>query len=320
MKIQLLESGLANQIRYYIFVRFAQRSHPNEKWFFDDSFFFAKRVHNGYELEKIFGLKLNLLSHYFDAGVWDKIVRNREKGIILPQTLLDMGMPIVMFEGRLKAQKEPFSGEILIPDYPHLGFHPEYVELPYENIYYHAEWASKKWFSAYKQENLSELVFPPLPDARNLEYARLIKESFSVGIHVRRGAFLKEQIGAIVPDEAYMNACKEVLNAHPDAHFFIFSDELDWCKAHEKELGFNLPAHTTYIEGNTEPNNYIDMQLLSMCRGIIRSAESSFSQVAGWLDRNLEFEVKLKGSSSAYAEQKAKVCPNDPSRYRYLSF
>lgn len=320
MKIQLLSGGLANQIRQYVLVRFAERYRPEDTWFFDDSYFFAEQVHNGYELDKVFGLKLNLLSHYFEAGVWDKIVRNRKKGIILPQTLLDMGMPIVLFEGRLYEDQEPFSGEILMPDYPKLGFHPEYVALPYENIYYHAEWGAKNWFSAYEQENLSELVFPPLPDARNLEYARLIKESFSVGIHVRRGSFLWELLGSVVTNEAYMSACKEVLSAHPDAHFFIFSDELDWCKAHEKELGFNLAAHTTYIEGNTEPNNYIDMQLLSMCRGIIRNAKSSFSQVAGWLDRNLEFEVKLKGSSSAYAEQKAKVCPNDPSRYRYLSF
>ena len=304
MKIQILSGGLANQIRHYIFVRYAERQHPGETWFFDDSYFFARQVHNGYELEKVFGLKLNLLSGYYEKDVWDKIVQNRMKGIILPQTLSDMGMPIVMFEGRLHIAQEPFSGKIIIPDAPHLGFHPEYIDLPYENIYYHAEWASKKWFSAYEEENLSELVFPPLSDAKNLEYARLIDESYSVGIHVRRGAFLYDQIGGIIPNEMYLNACKDVLASHPNAHFFIFSDELDWCRAHEKELGFDLPAHTTYVEGNTEPNNYIDMQLLSMCRGIIRNAESSFSQVAGWLGRNLEFDIKLKGFSSEAALQR----------------
>lgn len=304
MKIQLLANGLANQIRYYVFVRFAERCHPGEQWFFDDSFFFASHAHNGYELERVFGLKLNLLSNYFDADVWDKIVQLRAKGIIFPQILLDMGIPIVMFEGRLNGYQEPFSGEVIIPDYPHLGFHSEYIDLPHENIYYHADWSSKKWFSAYEQENLSELVFPQLPDKRNLEYGRLIRESFSVGIHIRRGAFLDDQIGGIIPSELYFEACKKVLSSHPDAHFFIFSDELDWCQEHEKELGFDLSAHTTYISGNCGEKCYVDMQLLSMCRGIIRNAESSFSQVAGWLDRNLTFEIKLKGSSSESALKK----------------
>lgn len=304
MKIQLLANGLANQIRYYVFVRFAQRYHPGEQWFFDDSFFFASRAHNGYELEQVFGLKLNMLSNYFEADVWDKIVQKRAKGIILPQILLDMGIPVVMFEGRLNGYQEPFSGEVVIPDYAHLGFHPEYIDLPYENIYYHADWSSKGWFSAYEEENMSELVFPPLPDDRNLEYERLINESFSVGIHVRRGAFLDDQIGGVIPNEMYLDACRNVLSSHPDAHFFIFSDELDWCRAHEEELGFDLPTHTTYIAGNSGEKCYVDMQLLSMCRGIIRNAESSFSQVAGWLDRNLEFDIKLKGASSESALRK----------------
>jgi len=304
IKIQLLAGGLANQIRRYVFVRFAERYRPEDKWFFDDSQFFSERVHNGYELEKVFGLKLPLLSNYYAPDVWQEIVRQRKKGIILPQVLLNMGESIVMFEGRLRSDREKFSGRIIIPDAPHLGFHPEYIDLPYENIYYHAEWANKKWFSAYEKENLSELTFPQLSGAKNLEYARLIRESFSVGIHVRRGAFLNDQEGGSIPNEIYLNACKDVLSLHPEAHFFIFSDELDWCRMHERELGFNLPTHTTYIEGNTNEKSYVDLQLLSMCRGIIRNAASSFSQVAGWLDRNLEFDIKLKGLSAALALQK----------------
>lgn len=295
MKIQLLESGLANQIRYYIFVRFAERYHPGEQWFFDDSFFFATRAHNGYELERIFGLKLNMLSSYLPPDVWEKVVQNRARGIILPQTLLDMGMPIVMFEGRLHVKQEPFSGQIITPDYPHLGFHTEYLDFPYENIYYHAEWASKKWFSAYEEENLTELTFPPLRGKQNLEYANLIQKGMSVGIHVRRGDFVTE--GVALPPKCYREGCKAVLDRYPNAYFFIFSDELDWCRQHEAELGFNLSAHTIYVAGNHAPDDYIDMQLLSMCRGIIRNEISSFSQVAGWLAPNLEFEVKLRGDS-----------------------
>lgn len=300
MKIQILSGGLANQIRHYIFVRYAERLYPKETWFFDDSFFFVHQVHNGYELERVFGLKLNLLSDYYEKDTWEKIIQNRVKEIILPQTLFDMGIPIVMFEGRHQGYKEAFSGKIIAPDYPHLGFHPEYLDLAYENIYYHADWASKKWFSAYEEENLKELAFPELTGKRNLEYADMIRGSFSVGIHVRRGDFLLPHIDWVVPNASFREASKKILDTHSDAHFFVFSDDLEWCRVHADELGFTLPKHTTYVSGNTGALNYIDMQLLSMCRGIVRNEESSFSQVAGWLNQNLEFEMKLKNERSAH--------------------
>lgn len=296
MKIQILAGGLANQIRHYIFVRFAERYRPGDKWFFDDSWFFSNYIFWAqYQLEKVFGLKLNLLSEYFDESTWQEIVRRKKAGASTAQILSDMGMPIVMFEGRLFVDQEPFSGKVITPNYPHLGFHTEYLELPYENVYYHADWASKKWFSAYTEENLKELTFPPLKDKQNQKYADLIQNCMSVAIHVRMGDFVK--YGINLPPRYYKEGCMTTLDRYPNAHFFIFSDDLDWCRQHEAELGFNLAAQTTYILGNRAPDDYIDMQLLSMCRGIVRNEISSFSQVAGWLDQNLEFEIKLKGDS-----------------------
>lgn len=292
MKIQVLSGGLANQIRHYLFVRFANRYRPNIKWWFDDSTFHVRSPHNGYELEKLFGVKLNLLSNFFDAKTWERIVEQRKRGVILPQTLLDMGTPIVLFEGRLHVDQAVFSGQTILAEGEHLGFHPEYIDLPYENIYYHAEWASRKWFDAYAEENRQELQFPPLTDKQNLDYAGQMGNCYSVGIHVRRGDF--QAVGWDLPAEAYKPACQKIVLEHPDAHFFVFSDDLEWCRANEKELGFDLSQSTTYVAGNTGENNYIDMQLLSMCKGMIRNAESSFSQVAGWLNPHLEFEIKLK--------------------------
>lgn len=292
MKMQVLAGGLANQMRHYIFVRFAQRYKPGDRWVFDDSDIFIYNHHNGYELERVFGLKLNLLSENCSKKDWDYIIEQGKKGILPPQSLLDMGYPIVLFEGRLYRDQAKFSGKTVRPEGEHLGFHPEYLDLPYENIYYNAEWASKKWFDAYAKENMEELRFPALTDSRNLKYQDQICNCYAVGIHVRRTGFLDD--GLELEAEPYLHACKEVLEAHPDACFFIFSDDLEWCQKYAAECGFTLAKETVYVYGNTEPNNYIDMQLLSMCRGMIRNLESSFSQVAGWLNPNLEFDMKLK--------------------------
>ena len=97
MKIQYFNGGLANQVFQYIFYRYAQLSTNNQDvWLLDDSFFFFKQEHNGYELEKVFGVKPNLLSQQFAPEAWNLFVENRKNGIGTAQTMLNMGFPVQM--------------------------------------------------------------------------------------------------------------------------------------------------------------------------------------------------------------------------------
>lgn len=283
MRIQFLGGGLANQIRQYVFVRYAERCFPEEKWLFDDTFFFTTVY--PYELEKAFGIKPNLMSTYFDADTWKNILRQREKEVSMPQILLNAGIPVVL------VQENPqwmYSDGIRIL---HHGFDPNIISLPYKNVYYHVYGIEDQWFRAYQEENRSEFVFPALKDTANQVYAEQICSCMSIGIHVRRGDFVK--LGWAAPNADFEKSCRHVLDIYPNARFFIFSDDLEWCRRNAKELGFDLAAHTVYVAGNSGEKSYIDMQLLSMCRGIIRPEQSSFSQVAAWLDRNLEIELKI---------------------------
>lgn len=286
MRIQFLGGGLANQIRQYVFVRYAERRFPDQTWLFDDSYFFTKYVaHNGYELEKIFGIKANLLSTQFDTDTWQYILKQVERGMCLPQIFLDVGLATVL------VSEPSFRGCFNGVNIKNRGNDPEVLNLPYSHVYCYDYWVDDQWFRADQEENRAELMFPPLQDTKNLEYADQITSHFSVGIHVRRGDFLN--VGWKVPDIEYQQACKEIADAYPDAWFIVFSDDLEWCKQHVDDMGFDLSACTVFVSGNVQGKNYIDMQLLSMCDGIIRPAQSSFSQVAAWLDRDLLFERKL---------------------------
>lgn len=287
MKIQFLNGGLANQIFQYIFVRFAELYHPVEAWYFDDSFFFVNHMHNGYELEKVFGIKANLLSNYFDPDVWKEIIARKKEGVSLPQTILDMGMPIVMLTETLNYKRHnPFNGQVSLIRANQ--FCPEIITQQEDNTYYHGYWINKNWLGQYKQEILSELTFPQLTDENNLRYADMINNCCSVGIHVRRGDFI--ELGWDLSAEYYRENCEKVLENHPEAKFFIFTDDLAWCKENAEISGFNLSADTTYITGNTNGKNYIDLQLLSMCRGIIMS-NSSFCYLAALLSNQLQFAI-----------------------------
>lgn len=250
-------------------------------------FFFVNDIHNGYELEKVFGVKPNLLSNYFEEDVWQELIRLKKEGSSIPQSFQEMGIPMVMLaETSNYTQWNPFRGKVL--QIPANEFRPDIVNLPVENIYYHGYWINKHYLESYRREILSELQFSQISDQKNLEYAERIKNSMSVGIHIRRGDFLK--IGWDLPDDYYKVNVQTILATYPEAVFFVFSDDLAWCEKNAENLGLNLAKEIVYITGNVAGKNYVDMQLLSMCKGILMS-NSSFAYLAALMNENLQFVV-----------------------------
>lgn len=286
MRIQYLNGGLANQVFQHIFARFAELYNNNgETWFLDDSFFFTNHVHNGYELDKVFGIKANLLSKSFDEDVWEEFIKNKKNGISIPQSFKNLGVDIQLIaEYENYKEHNPFDGAV------HLivsnDFSPEITALPGDTLYYHGYWLNQGWYTAYQDILQKELSFPPIADKKNQEYADLILSTKSVAVHVRRGDYVK--IGWAAPNEFYLNTTKKLLATHPDAVYFIFSDDIKWCKDNCKDLGFNLPKETIYIEGNVNGNNYRDLQLMSLCQGMILS-KSAFCFLASLLGTQPKF-------------------------------
>ena len=293
MIIQNIGGGLGNQIMIYVFARFLARRNPRQVMLFDDIFFplYGTAIDSGYRLESIFGVQLNFLSTYFNHDIWEDFLSLEKKQALLspvPRLFYDAGLPMAVVADR--NSYTGFPGLTIFPD----QLASDMWKFPYDNIYcYYSWWTENYWFEQDQEENRKELTFPRLTDSKNLKYADQINEcDMSVGIHVRRGDYVR--LGWSVPADKYRSACQKVMDRFPDASFFVFSNELDWCKAHAGEMGLDLAAHTTFVEENDSRKDYVDMQLMSMCRGLIHSETSSFSRAAGWLTRDLEFEVKIK--------------------------
>lgn len=294
MKIQYLNGGLANQTFQYIFVRYAELSNPQgEPWFFDDSFFFLNQVHNGFELEKVFGLKLNLLSRYFDKEVWNEFLKNKKRGISIPQSIKNIGFELTMIaEFENYKEHNPYDGTVYL--IPGNTFHPEIVRFPGEFVYYHGYWLHLNWFKSYRDILKTELAFPAIPDSQNLDYACQIADSYSVAVHVRRGDYAA--LGLASSPEYYCQKTSEILTNHPDAVFFVFSDDIPWCKENRKALGLLLPRKTIFVEGNMHGKNYIDLQLMSLCKCMLLS-KSAFSYLAMLLNEQLEEVIFDEGTN-----------------------
>ncbi|MCI8584391.1 MAG: alpha-1,2-fucosyltransferase [Lachnospiraceae bacterium] len=286
MKIQFLNGGLANQAFQYIFCRYYELSYPGDVIYMDDSYFALHTVHNGYELEKVFGIRAHMLSECFTKDVWDFILSERKKGKSVPQVLLENQIEIRMITDNQNYKHfNPFDGEVHpIPE-------PLYLQDILEqtgNIYYHGYWFNPFFFQEYKEIFLKDFHFPEITEPYNIDYAREIQNSDSVSIHIRRGDYVT--LGWAIDIDSHRTCIETFLSSTPSQpwHLFIFSDDIAWCKEHCSELGFSQFHKFTYVEGNTNGKNFRDLQLMSMCRAMILS-NSAFCFLAALLNTRKEF-------------------------------
>ena len=285
MKIVFFNGGLANQVFQYIFYRYGQISSPEEDWYLDDSFFFAHKIHNGYELERVFGIRPNLLSEYFDTEVWEYMIDlkiNQNESI--PQILVENDAAIRMIsETSNWSEWNPFDGEKTLL-YKQHSYDSSIVRLP-GDIYYHGYWITNDWFKAIEPTIRAELTFPEIEKTDNVnnEYLKEIRQTRSCSIHIRRGDFA--DMGIAITDEMCVTHVKTVLQNVPDLTLFVFSDDLPYCRAHSHEMGLDLPERTVYVEGNSGERAFRDLQLMSECKYMI-NGNSSFCYLAALLNRD----------------------------------
>ncbi len=79
----------------------------------------------------------------------------------------------------------------------------------------------------------------------------------------------------------YKKAYDYIIGEVSNPEFYLFTDNIHWCKE-------NLPfINANYIDWNPKKGNfnYIDMQLMSMCKNNI-IANSTYSWWAAWLNNS----------------------------------
>ena len=145
-------------------------------------------------------------------------------------------------------------------------------------VYLDGYWQNELYFSNIREVLLLELS--PINSMNDLvcDYLEPIKKSNSVSLHVRRGDYLNLKNINVLDVDYYMKASEYIRKNIEKPTFFIFSDDLDWCK---KSLGF-LDGCIYVDRTQTEID---DLKLMSFCRHNI-IANSSFSWWGAWLNQN----------------------------------
>jgi hypothetical protein len=161
------------------------------------------------------------------------------------------------------------------------GFYPEILELK-GDVMLEGYWQSERYFNSIRSILLDEIrLVNQFETTKFSTFASEIQNCESVAIHIRRGDYVNHptvnaQFG-VINMEYYSNAIVEIAKRLKTPIFYIFSDDIDWCKN-------NLPttdAHH-FVSGFAD---YEELMLMSSCQHQI-IANSSFSWWGAWLNIN----------------------------------
>lgn len=273
MKILVFSGGLGNQLFGYAFYCWLKVRFPKQTFY---------GIYNHKKLSEHYGLEIN---KWFNVEL--------PKANIIATLLTGLFYIIKQFHPQIKSldlnQRICINEDALV-----------YYAFKLTNKYIpkHQEWITWK----VREENLSEL---------NRETLKLIRNTNSVFIHIRRGDYLSPQYMEIFkntcPLSYYFQAIADLKSNAKNLHFFFFSDDINWVKD-------NLfMENACYIDWNIGENSPLDMFLMSQCKYAI-IANSTFSYWGAVLGvRKKQVYYPTKWINSKYGQPQ--IFPSDWKAY-----
>ena len=262
MVIVGINGGLGNQMFQYAF--YLSLAHRCSHVYLTRQKMLRIRDHNGYELQRVFGIELPPAVQRMDAltchPLWGSVVRHA----------------LFPLKYRERLQYNATANAAV--------FHPSQLGTRYVGY-----WQSEGYFRDVKQQVLDTFRFDEAHiSERTRELATDIRRTPQdyVAVHVRLGDYRKHpNLNSICTPEYYCKALQTIGRERPDARLLLFSDEP---KA-AKEM---LNREAQIIDWNHTENSWQDMFLMSLCHGLVM-ANSSFSWWSGYLNPHPEKFVLL---------------------------
>lgn len=252
--------GLGNQLQQYALYR--KLEHMGKDARLDTSWFFDEKLQAGMAA----GRELEL--SYFDALPYRKATDADIRSVL----------------GRLWEEPESLGKKLrrkmrpcAAPSFEESDmYHAEIFGM--DNKYLVGYWACDKYYADIMDTLRRDISFPTGEDAvlreRNEKAARMMEETQSVSVHIRRGDYLDESnralFGGICTEDYYGQALSYMRERLPQVKFFLFSDDTAYVRERYQGKEYQV------IDWNKGKDSFYDMMLMSRCRHNI-CANSTFS-------------------------------------------
>ena len=165
-------------------------------------------------------------------------------------------------------------------------------------------WQSEKYFESARDEVRAAFAFARAVPPSAQALANQIKKTGSVSLSVRRGDYVNASNAKLFGEtnlRYYEDAIKYISSRVPDPRFFVFSDDIAWCREN-----IHIPFETAYVPADLDGPSA--MQLLSLCKHQI-IANSSFSWWGAWLNRNSQKIVIAPKHWTAHGPEQEDIVP-----------
>lgn len=249
MRFIKMTGGLGNQLFIYAFYLRMRHSFPGVRIDLSDMVHY--HVHHGYELHRVFGLPTT-----------EFCINQAVKKVIE-----------FLFFRKIYERKQSI-------DSTDWAFRKAY-RTPF--VYFKGFFQSERYFADIRDEVRRTFRFDlQRANAKSRSMAAIIDaDEHAVSIHIRRGDYLQPKhwalSGCVCQLPYYRHALAEMARRFPSAHYYVFSDDLQWVKE-------NLPlAQAQFIDWNRGADSWQDMMLMSRCRHHI-ICNSTFSWWGAWLN------------------------------------
>lgn len=279
VKICVIVGGLADQLAYYFFAEVLKERTNSDVYFYFRAFKYS--------------LANNITEREFDKfakhDINKKLVSNLISEKLLEQTygtswdlantLFNNGIKdLTMIHGGWCAAHADKSkcNRIVI------NYIPSFYTVGSNSLSVYWSLIRPDEIMEYFPVKMSDYIsFPDFDTDINFEISQKMLQSDSISIHVRRGDFVA--LGRAND----LNFCRDsiekilTIGEYSNKKWFIFSDDIPFCKSHTSELGLNLIKNDEiiFIDHNKYENSFRDMQLMTYSKVII-AGNSGFSRLA----------------------------------------
>lgn len=259
-----LTGGLGNQMFQYAFGRYLSIKHKtNLKYHYTNALFNTQR-----------SFALGVFNIQATEATSDDL---RKVGVIQNRYI---NRVLYLLDERYKIQ----LNKNIITQHPPYEFAESVRDIP-NNRYVQGFFTDERFFKGV-EENIRKEFTPKKPlDEKNKNIIEEIKKVNSVSVHVRRGDYVTNKANAqslgFLGLEYYKKAINKIKDTVHNPYFYVFSDDIDWCKLNLTSFAKNIK----FINHNTGANSYKDLLLMSACKHCV-IANSTFSWWGGWLNKN----------------------------------
>lgn len=144
-------------------------------------------------------------------------------------------------------------------------------------------WQNLDYFDWNREQIIKEFTCKlDFSDKQKIIREQILSKT-STAIHIRRTDYLNPINSGkycTIPESYYENAMKYIIRNKGPQQFFVFSDDIGWCK---KQKIFKDINNVTFIDDNEiDGSTVIDMELMRCCENFI-IANSTFSWWASYL-------------------------------------